>query len=120
MGIWRHVQTILVLNAVVTAVIRDSRKMKLYSHSRAVHQAAGPIPFQLIVQNYQVVSLIELYSLPPAVHRAELSITHQYTVKHYPTVPSLACSASSSQFYKIAIVTTSKTYLAYLKFVIWT
>ena len=77
MGIWHHVQTILELNAVLTAVIRDSRKMKLYSHSRAVHQEAGPIPFQLIVQNYQVVSLIELYSHSPAVHQAELSITYQ-------------------------------------------
>ena len=110
MWIWHPVQTILVLNAVVTAVIRDSRKMKLYSHLRAVHQVAGPIPFQLIVQNYRVVSLIELYSLPPAVHQAELSITYQYTVKHYPIVilielyHPLTCSASSIQFYNIAIV----------------
>ena len=82
MGICHHVQTILVLNAVVTAVIRDSRKMKLYSHSRAVHQAAGPILFQLIVQNYQVVSLIELDSHPPTVHLTEQSITYQYIAKH--------------------------------------
>ena len=63
-------RTLLVRNAKITAVIRDSRKMELCSRSRAVHQGAGPMTYHYFVQHYRVVSFMGLFSSSRTVHQA--------------------------------------------------